>query len=356
MISKFYLLKLKRWGLSIVLMSLLLVLFAQPIFAQTHIEDFDSGFTPGVTLNEHPDWFSDDATFIEEGIGVGGTDGLAPSDNIIVWTAHPFDWTDEDFQGITVQMDFQTDTNGYFDDDRIGWFISDTDIGSSNILGLQLDPGGDGTSGYNIEGYWDGVSADDKRPSIVNLPELDAETWYRFRGEITKLTDNSASIIVTLIELDEYGDSLEVVATGSIDNTSLLGDDEPGEKYFTGPIWPAYKNYEGVAGASDNAYAEITGGSYIQQPDKPLTCKLMQNYPDPFNPTTTISYDLAKSSFVNLSIYEITGRLIETLVNQTQDAGYYDIQWNASSHPSGVYLYMIQAGAFQQTKKCLLVK
>ena len=354
MISKFYLLKLKRLVLSIVLMSLLLVLFAQPIFAQTYVEDFDAGFTPGVTLNEHPDWFSDEATFIEEDIGVGGTDGLAPSDNIIVWTAHPFDWTDEEFEGITVQMDFQTDASGVFDDDRIGWFISDTDIGSSNILGLQLDPGGDGTSGNNIEGYWDGVSEADKRPSIVNLPELDAETWYRFQGEITKLTDNSASITVTLTELDEDGDPVVVVATGSIDNTSLLGDDEPNEKYFTGPIWPGYKNYDAIEGAADNAYAMITGAG-IQQPDN-VKCKLMQNSPDPFNSTTTISYDLAKSSFVNLSIYGITGRLIETLVNQTQDAGDYDIQWNASSHPSGVYLYILQVGTSQQVKKCLLVK
>ncbi len=250
-------LKLERWGLPIVLSSLLLlVLFTQPIFAQTRVlEDFESGYTLGSNIGSHADWF--DATkgcVVTAGIGVDGSNGLAPANNIITWTAHPFNWTDPDFQGITVQMDFQTDASGHFDDDRIGWMIRDDDRDSTYFFGVQLDPGG---GDYNIEGYWDGVSADDKRPSIVDLPSLSADTWYRFRAEITKLTDYSASIFVMLTELDDSGIPVEVVASGFIDDTSLLGDDKPSEKYFTNPIWPAYKNFDKTTGAADNAYVRM---------------------------------------------------------------------------------------------------
>ena len=88
----------------------------------------------------------------------------------------------------------------------------------------------------------------------------------------------------------------------------------------------------------------------------PLDFDLLQNYPNPFNPLTTISYHLPKSSFVKLSIYDISGKLIETLVNEQKNAGYYSVKWNAENVSSGVYLYKIDAADFSSVKKCLLVK
>ncbi|MFH1214777.1 MAG: T9SS type A sorting domain-containing protein [Candidatus Neomarinimicrobiota bacterium] len=83
---------------------------------------------------------------------------------------------------------------------------------------------------------------------------------------------------------------------------------------------------------------------------------LYQNYPNPFNPTTTISYRLPKSSFVKLAIYNIGGRLIETLVSEPENAGYHSVIWNGSAVPSGIYFYRIDAGKYSSTKKCLLIK
>lgn len=83
---------------------------------------------------------------------------------------------------------------------------------------------------------------------------------------------------------------------------------------------------------------------------------LLSSYPNPFNPTTTISYTIPEDSHVEISIFDISGRLIETLINQNQNAGHYDIRWDASLFPSGVYLYQIRAGEFQQVRKMLLVK
>ncbi|HES59892.1 MAG TPA: carbohydrate-binding protein, partial [Caldithrix sp.] len=82
---------------------------------------------------------------------------------------------------------------------------------------------------------------------------------------------------------------------------------------------------------------------------------LYQNYPNPFNPVTVISWQLAVSSYVDLSIYNILGQKICTLVSEKQNADKHKIEWNASSAPSGVYIYKLRAGSFEQTKKMILL-
>jgi endoglucanase len=83
---------------------------------------------------------------------------------------------------------------------------------------------------------------------------------------------------------------------------------------------------------------------------------LFQNYPNPFNPGTTISYRLAKPAFVMLVIYNIDGRLVASLVNAHKDQGNYSETWNAEGVSSGIYFYRIKAGAFSETKKCLIIR
>ena len=92
----------------------------------------------------------------------------------------------------------------------------------------------------------------------------------------------------------------------------------------------------------------------------PLEFALGQNYPNPFNPTTKIQYALAKDAFVNISIYDLMGRSIKSLINIEQAAGFYEINWNATNNngelvPAGMYFYMIQAGAFKSTNKLVLL-
>ena len=93
----------------------------------------------------------------------------------------------------------------------------------------------------------------------------------------------------------------------------------------------------------------------------PAQYTLHQNYPNPFNPVTTLHYDLPENGLVNITIYDIMGRIVKTLVNSSQTAGYKSIQWNATndrneSVSAGLYLYTIQAGEFRQTKKMVLLK
>ena len=93
----------------------------------------------------------------------------------------------------------------------------------------------------------------------------------------------------------------------------------------------------------------------------PVEFALRQNYPNPFNPITTLRYDLPENSLVNITIYDMLGRQVKTLINQTQDAGYKSVIWDATNDygkpvTAGVYIYQIQAVGFIQTKKMVLLK
>jgi hypothetical protein len=84
--------------------------------------------------------------------------------------------------------------------------------------------------------------------------------------------------------------------------------------------------------------------------------ELSQNYPNPFNPTTTIRFNLPEAGNVKLTLFNILGQEIKTLVNEVKEAGTYTINFNASELNSGMYIYKIETGSFTQTRKMTLVK
>jgi hypothetical protein len=88
----------------------------------------------------------------------------------------------------------------------------------------------------------------------------------------------------------------------------------------------------------------------------PQTFALHQNYPNPFNPLTFIEYDLPSQERVAIRVYDILGREIRTLVDETQEPGYYRVMFDASRISSGVYFYHIEAGSYRSTKKMVLLK
>ncbi len=83
---------------------------------------------------------------------------------------------------------------------------------------------------------------------------------------------------------------------------------------------------------------------------------LENNYPNPFNPTTEIRYQIPKVSHVTLKVFDILGREVATLVNEQKSPGTYTVRWDASGVASGIYFYRMQAGMFVETKKMLLVR
>ncbi|MDP2038479.1 MAG: sugar-binding protein [Ignavibacteria bacterium] len=100
--------------------------------------------------------------------------------------------------------------------------------------------------------------------------------------------------------------------------------------------------WEAITGTEDNSL--------------PVKYSLDQNYPNPFNPTTKLKYSIMKPGFVTLKVYDVLGREVANLVNEFQNSGSYNLNFDASKLSSGVYLYTISSGDFVQSKKMLLIK
>jgi hypothetical protein len=88
----------------------------------------------------------------------------------------------------------------------------------------------------------------------------------------------------------------------------------------------------------------------------PSDFRLFQNYPNPFNPTTSIRYSVLSSTYVNLTVYNVLGQEIQTLVNEEKYPGMYEVVFDASHLSSGIYFYRLTAGQYTETKKMILQK
>jgi hypothetical protein len=84
--------------------------------------------------------------------------------------------------------------------------------------------------------------------------------------------------------------------------------------------------------------------------------KLFQNFPNPFNPATIISYKINQSGFVTLKVYNLVGQVVKVLVNENQESGTYSKQFDASELSAGIYLYKLQINSFTSVKRMTLIK
>ena len=192
--------------------------------------------------------------------------------------------------------------------------------------------------------YWGGVS------STVPHPAIGYDSWF---WEKIVVNGNSVSVWV-------YADGEAPTDTASYTFTTnnvtlgtaapelhILGStDDDSSAVHIDEIW--YNETPTAMGISDDA---PIASSY----------KLGQNYPNPFNPTTHIRFNIPETGLVNITIYDMLGRQVKTLINHTQDAGYRSIIWDATNDygkpvSAGIYLYQIQTGDFIQTKKMVLLK
>ena len=103
--------------------------------------------------------------------------------------------------------------------------------------------------------------------------------------------------------------------------------------------------------------AQVTPLAIVKNENEvPKVFALYQNFPNPFNPITNISFDIPKATFVKITIYDLTGREADVLVNEFMGAGKYVADWNAENYASGVYFYKIEAGPFTDRKKMVILK
>jgi Secretion system C-terminal sorting domain len=122
-------------------------------------------------------------------------------------------------------------------------------------------------------------------------------------------------------------------------NTAIVGGSS--DSLLRGAVWIFTRNATGVR--------ELTGNI-------PQRFRLDQNYPNPFNPTTTINYQLPTNSHVTLKVYDVLGREVATLVNESKNGGSYSVTFDGSKLASGVYFYRLEAGKVNDVKKLMLIK
>ncbi|MEO8664037.1 MAG: T9SS type A sorting domain-containing protein [Ignavibacteria bacterium] len=140
-------------------------------------------------------------------------------------------------------------------------------------------------------------------------------------------------------------------ATADYDlNITYMKDPGVGPTAFGGSA-PASRNFQ--------IYRKISNANVVGISNNGIEVKdfsLQQNYPNPFNPTTTIKYNLIKNGFVTLKVFDILGREVKRLVNEYQQPGIKEVNFDASSLPSGIYFYSMNTEGFNDIKKMMLVK
>src|SRR5690349_15907336 len=162
-----------------------------------------------------------------------------------------------------------------------------------------------------------------------------------------QLSNNNGSDTVSSITLGKI-DSL-IASWGVATGDSLRG------RWFV----KAYTQYDSLSSSPNNFIITFIRGVIGINPVSTVIPKeyfVNPNYPNPFNPVTKIKFGLPKESFVKITVFDILGREVSVLANEQLKAGEFEVDWIATSFPSGVYFYRIEAGSFVKTAKMMLIK
>ena len=188
--------------------------------------------------------------------------------------------------------------------------------------------------------------------NLMNLQELGL-SWNQLSGEIPSEIGNLTSLWGIWLDVNQLTGEIPESFCDIYPNLTEIN-------LGSNNLCPPYPD---CLSEEDIGYQDTTNCEQVSIYDEtlPITYNLYNAYPNPFNPLTTIRYDVPKDELVNITIYDIMGRIIKTMVNTEITAGYKSIIWNATNDrgspvSAGIYLYMIQAGEFRQTKKMVLLK
>ncbi len=184
----------------------------------------------------------------------------------------------------------------------------------------------------------------------ADYPEFEIGPDFEYRLRIVQLNDISVTTY-------NYYDLMDTTFVFYPDSLSLTGSN-------INYVWTLYTYQQDLITVLDGqsgVFSIINSFVSIQNGDFPYQYNLYPAYPNPFNPITHLRYDLPEDGFVNITIYDMMGRLVKTLVNGFQNSGFKSVQWNATNDRNepvsvGLYLYTIQAEEFSQTKKMVLLK
>lgn len=322
--------------------------------------------------------------FIDGNVNVSNDDWLsdmlivADSDTDSYWRhPHP-DSLNNEIMGIYATWDADT---LYF---GIDYVINDT----YNTMMVYIDAGKPGgITNFNSNQGYNGDYAKNFRFRPGDAVDFFIADYYRNQPSFYR-TDSNTSVDMTNkingkrgnngfdLELAVAWNDLYNLGIGIVPNNiklKVVGLVAGGFNYGAGDSAPDNPDVNGNAGPDSLIYLAIIDpdkdGNGIPDPtvfisdvaenispEPPADYLLQQNFPNPFNPSTIINYQIPVTGLVSLKIYDILGREISTLVNEIKQVGSYSIQFNASALTSGMYLYELRAGDFRQVRKMILIK
>ena len=248
--------------------------------------------------------------------------------------------------------------------------LGNADVGIGLYFGAQHNIiGPDNIIAFNYTGVQ--VFSDSSFGNTITENSIFNNTWVGITlGTDSDKGNNSISRpVITSVNINS------VTGTAPINSTVEIFSDEAEEgKLFEGKVTADGNGIFTWSGSATGLYvtatatdadgntSEFSSAVWLttieQDPGKqiPEIFTLDQNYPNPFNPSTTIDFAIPQSSFITLKIYNILGNEIETLLNEQRPAGVYKVNWMPTDLPNGIYLYQLQAGDFNETRRLILLK
>ena len=222
-------------------------------------------------------------------------------------------------------------------------------LGNSNLIWTQREVAPAFLQPNYILGNWPNLN---ESPLPVELSAFTA-----------KFKDNSKVDLnwVTKTEVSNYGFYVERrINEGDWNSITFI----EGHGNSNSPKEYSYSDKDLFAGGSKFQYrlkqidtdGQFEYSDVVEVEIMPTQFELSQNYPNPFNPSTTIRFSLPKETQLKINIYNMLGELVETLAEGTYEAGYHKVTFNASSLPSGAYVYRIESSDFVQVRKMVLIK
>jgi len=298
------------------------------------------------------------------------------------------------YQGLSVALSSDGNTaieGGYLDNNDIGavWVFTRSG-GVWTQQGQKLV--GTGGVGNIYQGYSVAISSDGNTFITGGYGDFSGTgaIWIFTRSGSVWTQQGTKLVGTGLVGNGDQGFSVSISSNG---NTAIEGG--PFDNASTGAVWVFTRTSgvwtqqgtkligTGAGGGARQGYSvaiSSNGGTFLEgapldngngavwvfvnpsigirtiSTEIPENFSLSQNFPNPFNPSTNIRYDLPKNGFVKLVVFDELGREIETLVNEKQTTGTYEATFNASQYPSGVYFYKLQTENFSETKKMILIK
>ena len=240
----------------------------------------------------------------------------------------------------------------------IGW-------GGGNPSATEITPAGNKVlelnlpqSIYSYRAYRFNLNKSYLSPFVVKLKY--PANGFNFSGDSINLIWNKNKFAQTF-RLQIATDSMfqnPVLDISSITDTSIIVNMSSNKSNYYWHVQSDNNSNDvgGYSGFSETWKFTNSVITQVKNSNIPTSYSLSQNYPNPFNPSTVINYEIPKTSHGKLNIYDILGREVANLVNETKPAGYYSIVYNARNLTSGVYFYRVQADNFTSVKKMILIK